>query len=330
MRVAIVGAGLMGRWHAHYARQCGASICGVVDPNRSAAELQRQFRGAAPFKELQTLLREVKPDVLHVCTPAATHEQIIEEGLASGAHLLVEKPMAPSAQVTERLLAQARECRLLLVPVHQFAFQDGVLRAASSLKSIGRPLHVDAVFCSAGGSQMREDELDGLIADILPHPLSVLDRFFPQILGEIEWTNIRSGAGEWRTIGVAREISISILVSLHGRPTEASIRLTGSAATFRLDLYHGFGVMETGEVSRSRKITHPFSLAARTFWTAGRNLLHRVVQKTPAYPGLRRLIRLFYKAVELESDWPLSPQHTVEIARIRDLLVSSSKTNPVD
>jgi predicted dehydrogenase len=322
MQVAIIGAGLMGRWHSHYARQCDASICGVVDPNRSAAELQRQFRGAAPFKDLQALLRECKPAVLHVCTPAATHEQIIEEGLAAGAHLLVEKPMAPSARITERLLAQAQERGLLLVPVHQFAFQDGVLRAASSLEKIGKPLHVDAVFCSAGGSQMREEQFAGLIADILPHPLSVLDRFFPGIPSEIEWTTIRSAAGEWRTIGVARGISISILISLQGRPTEASFRVIGTSGTCRLDLYHGFGVTETGEVSRMRKIAHPFSLAARTFGAAGRNLVLRAARNSPAYPGLRRLIGEFYEAVESGSRWPLSPQHTLEIAKIRDLLAS--------
>jgi predicted dehydrogenase len=320
MRVAIIGAGLMGRWHAHYARQCGASICGVVDPNRTEAELRRRFRSAAPFKELQPLLRELKPDMLHVCTPADTHERIIEEGLASGTHLLVEKPMAQSAEITERFLVQAQESRLLLVPVHQYAFQEGVMQAASSLDSIGKPLHLDAVFCSAGGAQMHREKLEGLIADILPHPLSVLDRFFPGILGEIQWTNIHSGSGEWRTIGLARETSISILISLNGRPTEASLRLTGSKGTIRLDLFHGFGVIETGEVSRRRKITHPFSLAARTFWVAGRNLFRRTLQNTPAYPGLRRLIGLFYEAVELESGWPISPQNIIEIARLRDRL----------
>ena len=322
MRAAIAGAGLMGRWHAHYARRCGAAICGVVDPNRLESNLRRHFHGAAVFKELTPLLRELKPDVLHVCTPAETHEDIIQAGLAAGVHLLVEKPMAPTAAVTERLLAKAREHGLLLVPVHQFAFQDGVMQAAASLQSIGKTLHFDALFCSAGGAQMDEEQLSGLIADILPHPLSLLDRFFPRILSEIQWTPLQIGNGERRIMGSAREISISILVSLHGRPTEASLRVIGTKGTVRIDLFHGFAVTEAGEVSRGRKITRPFSLAARTFWAAGRNLAGRAFQNAPAYPGLCRLISEFYRAAENGSEAPLTPQQVMDLAIARDLLTS--------
>ena len=311
----------MGRWHAHYARRCGAAICGVVDPHRMQDDLRRTFRGAIFFKELQPLLRELKPDVLHVCTPAETHEEIIEAALDAGVHLLVEKPLVSTAEITARLLAKAQQAQRLLVPVHQFAFQNGVLQASASLDKIGTPLHFDALFCSAGGARMRQEELSGLIADILPHPLSLMERFFPGILGEVEWSHFRTGDGESRIVGTARAISISILVSLHGRPTEASLRLTGTKGSVRLDLFHGYAVTETGAVSRGNKILHPFTLAARSFWAAGRNLAGRAVRNVPAYPGLPRLIADFYQAVDGGGDSPLSPRQVMELARVRDGLV---------
>ena len=326
MRVAIAGAGLMGRWHAYYARRCGASVVGVADPARPEAELQQRFRGAAVFKETGPMLQELKPDILHVCTPAATHEQIIETALAARVHVLVEKPLALTAQITERLVAKAAERGVLLAPVHQYVFQDGMICAAGSLPRIGRPLHCDATICSAGGSHMRDEQLDDLAAEILPHPLSLLDTLFPGTLAGIDWMHVRSGSGEWRIMGTSADtdVSISILVSLHSRPTQSSLRLTGTEGTIHVDLFHGFAVVEPGGVSRARKIAHPFSLAARTFRAAGWNLAHRLVHREPAYPGLRRLIGLFYDAVRRRASAPLSGDHVVTVARVRDRLMATS------
>jgi predicted dehydrogenase len=310
----------MGRWHARYARRCGASVAGIADPVRPEAELRRRFRGAAIFKEAGPLLHEVRPDVLHVCTPAETHEAIIDVALDAGVHLLVEKPLTPEAKSTERLVAKASERGLLLVPVHQYVFQDGALRAATSLPRIGTPLHFDAVICSAGGSHMPEEQLDDLAADILPHPLSLLESLFPGVLAGIEWTNIRSAGGEWRIVGATRKMSVSIRISLHGRPTESSLRLTGTNGTIHMDFFHGFAFIDPGGTSRARKIVHPFSFAARTLWAAGHNLTRRVVHREPAYPGLRRLIGLFYEAVRQHSSAPLPPNHVLAVARVRDQL----------
>jgi predicted dehydrogenase len=322
IRVGIAGAGLMGRWHAYYARRCGASIVGVADPARPAAELQQHFRGAAVFKDAGPLIEALKPDVLHVCTPAATHEQIIETALDAGVHLLVEKPLALTATTTERLVAKAAERRVLLAPVHQYVFQDGVVRAAGWLPQIGTPLDFDAAICSAGGSYLRGEQLDDLAADILPHPLALLDTLFPGALAAIEWMQVRTRSGEWRILGAVadRGVSVSILISLHGRPTQSSLRITGANGTIHMDLFHGFAVLEPGGVSRAHKIARPFTLAARTFQAATWNLAGRLIRREPAYPGLRRLIGRFYDAVHEHAELPFSDEHIVAVANAREHL----------
>jgi predicted dehydrogenase len=318
LRVAIAGAGLMGRWHAYYARRCKASVVGVADPNRPESELRKYFRGAAVFREPERLLAELKPDVLHVCTPAGTHERLIELALRAGVHLIVEKPLAPDADTTERLAAEAAERKLLLVPVHQYVFQDGAVRAVAMLPEIGTLLHFDAVICSAGGSRMAEAELDDLVTDILPHPLSLLDRISPGALESIDWTCFRSAPGEWTIHGVHGALSVSVLVSLHARPTESSLRLRGTNGAIHLDLFHGFAMRLAGRASRTGKILHPFSAGGGMLRAATLNLTRRVIFREPAYPGLRRLIALSYDAIRQHGKPPLSASHTIAVARVRD------------
>src|SRR5258708_7563825 len=94
LRVAIVGAGLMGRWHGYYARRCGAGVVGVMDRDPAASErLSASCPGCRSFDDLSSMLREVRPAVVHVCTPSATHGQIADTSLRAGAHLLIEKPL---------------------------------------------------------------------------------------------------------------------------------------------------------------------------------------------------------------------------------------------
>src|SRR5207248_11360376 len=55
------------------------------------------------------------PDVVHVLTPPHTHERLVTEALNARAHVIVEKPVAPSNAQFRRLweLAQSRDRRLI-------------------------------------------------------------------------------------------------------------------------------------------------------------------------------------------------------------------------
>ena len=322
IRAGIVGAGLMGRWHADALEWIGGEVVGIADFDKAKAErLAAKYPNASVFVDVEEMLALQNLDVLHVCSPTASHRAIAEAAIKAGVHLLVEKPVAANAAETARLYASAAEHNTLLCPVHQFVFQNGVEKAKNLLPGIGQLVHLEANICSAGGTGFGPEQLDSIAEDILPHPLSLTQKFLDRGISDIDWSILRPADGELRIFGQAGEISLSIFISMNSRPTSNTFRLNGTNGTIHLDLFHGYSMIESGKTSRMTKLLHPFNLAVRSFVAAAANLSRRTLRREPAYPGLRRLIGEFYSAIRHKTEPPISPTEAIEIAEIRDLLI---------
>ncbi|CAN5907963.1 hypothetical protein BH23GEM7_BH23GEM7_31170 [soil metagenome] len=321
LRAVVVGAGLMGRWHAHALVRSGGSLRAIIDPRAERAHaLAASYAGARVFPDLEALLAAERVDVVHICTPAETHVELAGLAITGGCHTLVEKPLAPSAAATAELLRLAAERQVLLCPVHQFLFQPGVLRLQREIHRITPLLHIDSVACSAGAEGLGEEARDRVAFDILPHPLSLLARLLPRSFGAADWQLLHPAAGELRVTGVAEGASLSLLLSMNGRPTCNLLRVIGGAGTAHLDLFHGFSVIESGAVSRTRKILKPITLSGRQLAGATHNLLRRALRWEPAYPGLRELVRRFYGAARANRSAPVTPEEILTVTSTLDRL----------
>ena len=299
----------MGRWHARELARAGGSVVAVADPDP---------RTGARFKTLTALLEATRVDVVHVCTPTEAHEALVDEALAAGAHVLVEKPLAHDAEATGRLLAAAREAGRLLCPVHQYLFQPGMLRAPEALERIGPLVQVDFIACSAGGGA----SLDQVALDIVPHALAVLQRLLPGGLEQVSWSAARPRAGELRAYGQTEAAGVSVTVSMSGRPPRNELRAVCEGGTLELDFFHGFSHLERGGASRRYKAARPFALSLGRAARAGANLGRRAARREPAYPGLRTLIERFYDAARTGAEAPISPGETMAVALARDAIAA--------
>jgi predicted dehydrogenase len=317
-RVAIIGAGLMGRWHADAARHVGGTISAVADSNPArAAELVRKYPKARVARDLEEVIASGLADVVHICTPAETHANLVQQAIDAGLHSLVEKPLAESAETTSKLIQLAESRKVLLCPVHQFLFQPGVLRLQAAIEKFGPLLHVDTVICSAGAEHGAQ-YADTVVADILPGPLSLLARFVSVPMRNADWHVEHPVKGELRASATIENVSVSMLISMQGRPTTNALRVIGRQGTGHADLFHGFAVLERGGTSRARKLTHPFFQGGATLYSATANLYTRAIRREAAYPGLRELIRRFYEAVSLGGPPPISAAEILEVAFVRE------------
>lgn len=322
-RVAIVGAGLMGRWHAHAAVRAGGRVTAIIDVNPSrSAQLAARFPGCAAAAEIGPSLDVA--DVVHICTPAASHVAQAREVLEAGRHVLIEKPLASTSAETSALLQLAAERGVLLCPVHQYVFQHGTQTAMARLLSGGSLRHVDITMCSAGASDADAAGQDRIAEEVLPHPLSLLQRMLPMDVSELDWIVRRPIPGEIRALAQAGSITVSIVVSMSGRPTVNRAVLVGTEETIELDLFHGYAATYGGAVSRARKVAQPFSRAVTLVAAAGVNLARRALRRQAAYPGLQELVEHFYRAVRTGGEPPITSRETLAVARALERLVFES------
>jgi predicted dehydrogenase len=324
VKAAIIGAGLMGQWHCHFAKLCGGEIVGIVDPDHAKAEALASRFGAKAFENVQTLLAEQSPVVAHICTPTPTHDQLIETCINSGANVLVEKPLASSLAETKKLLSMASERRLILNPVHQFSFQSGFQELLQRQDSLGQAVKVSFITCSAGGADKSPAERRQVLSEILPHPIGLFQRLFPEI--EMDKIILLHQTDDYLELNIDyRDIVLSITISLSGRPTRNELVYIATKGTAHLDLFHGYALFEGGKVSRAQKMLKPFKFGTGVLLKAGANLAVRAARSEPAYPGLRELITRFYEAVETHGTPPISTKEILLVAAILNTVSEYSR-----
>ncbi|HVT39907.1 MAG TPA: Gfo/Idh/MocA family oxidoreductase [Gemmatimonadaceae bacterium] len=316
----IVGAGLMGRWHADAARRAGATIVGVVDPDSGrAAALVRHFPRARVSGSLEEFLARGTANAVHICTPAASHTALALIALDAGCHTLVEKPIAEDAAAAERLLVAAANRSLVICPVHQFLFQRGTTMAIRQLEKLGPLRQLEMTMCSAG-AEATPALSDAIAFEILPHVLAMSARLCRTPITSGDWVCRRPASGEFLVVGTVGDVGISARISMRGRPPVNQLRLVAEGATIHADLFHGFAIIEHPGSSRAMKIARPFLFAAGLLAAATGNLFRRTLRAEPAYPGLRELVLQFYAAALGQGPNPIPFNETRAVMAVWDRL----------
>lgn len=129
IKVGILGAGYIGRIHAHNLRGDGrVAMAGIADVVPRAAERLAEDVGSRPLPSLEALL-DLGIEALYVTTPNTQHLGPVLTALGRGVHVFSEKPMATSLADAGRIRGAARRSKGVyqigfnrrFAPVYQFA-----------------------------------------------------------------------------------------------------------------------------------------------------------------------------------------------------------------
>lgn len=143
LRVGIAGCGAISRNHLEAFRAMDdlqiVAVCDIdVDRARATAEAWGIPQVVNTVDELLAL----DLDIVSVCTPHPTHEDVVLKAAAAGVHVLCEKPIAVELASAERMVAACDDAGVKLGVLFQRRFWPAArrIRAAIDDGTLGRPI----------------------------------------------------------------------------------------------------------------------------------------------------------------------------------------------
>lgn len=139
----VVGAGSRGFCYAKFATDYPslAKVVAVAEPRREFREKMVREHGIAPenvFSDWRDAARAGRvADAVAICTQDAMHEQCVMGLARLGYHILLEKPMAPTAAACRRIIAEIRKRGNTLAVCHVLRYTP-YTRAVKKLVDSGR------------------------------------------------------------------------------------------------------------------------------------------------------------------------------------------------
>ena len=131
-RLALIGGGRIGNIHLKAMSEVSeAELVAIVDTNTEIEQLAKHF--SVPFfQSSDKMLQTVTPDGVIVCTPTDIHFSPVASALKSGAHVLVEKPIAQSVEEARKIISLSEQTsREVLVGHHRRHY--GILQKTRQL-----------------------------------------------------------------------------------------------------------------------------------------------------------------------------------------------------
>ncbi len=181
IRIAVLGAGHLGRIHAKLLAQNPAvELVAVVDPMESARNLvgdQLRVPTLASFRDL-----EGRVDAAVIASPTFLHFELGHWCLLRGIHTLIEKPICNQAEDAQVLveLARANKCVLQVGHVERFNSVWGSLPDQLDGES------VQYIQSRREGTYTGRSTDIGIVMDLMIHDLDLILSYIPSDVVEIQ------------------------------------------------------------------------------------------------------------------------------------------------
>ena len=183
--VGIGVAGVVFPAHRDAIESIGGELVAVCDVNAQAGQARADEYGCAFYDDLETMLRETKPDIAIIATPHPFHQKLAEQCLRAGCDVLVEKPLAVTMEEADEMVETARETGQTLAVNFQQRFRPEIRAAKKVLDDgkLGKILRVELVavwnrtpayYGSGGWRGTWRGEGGGILMNQAPHDLDLL------------------------------------------------------------------------------------------------------------------------------------------------------------
>ena len=350
MKAGIVGCGQVAPMHIRAIRQAGGvDLVGLCDMDQARAQaLADRFAIANTYNDLDTLLREQQPDVVHITTPPGTHAKLAIQALEAGSHVLVEKPMCLSVSEADDMIVAAEKSGAKLCVDHNYLFRPSVQKARSLVAGgdIGQVVYVDAYYNygregSYGGEEGRSHWAwqlpGGVFTNFLPHLLYLQMEF----LGRLDSVaGLAATGGSDAPDGFMQDVSILLqgangmgmnAITLQIQPYAKFLNIYGTKGIVHVDLANEICTAhkERGRSRAISKMLFPLEDSAQLAFATASNAVQVLSKKLKSYPGLYVLIAQLYQSLQKDQQPPVSGQEGREVVRVLEMIRAKAQAEGI-
>jgi predicted dehydrogenase len=166
LKIAVIGAGHMGRYHAEkFAALRGVKLLAVVDADGGRAAALAEKVHAPALSDYREVFG--KADAAVIAVPTDRHHAVARECLQHGMHLLIEKPIATTLAEADDLIELAERKQAVLQTGHVERYNKSFRALA---RRMARPLFIESERLAA--FKQRGAEVD-VVLDLMIHDLDL-------------------------------------------------------------------------------------------------------------------------------------------------------------
>ncbi len=344
LRAAVIGTGKISEEHLRFlAGDARVELAAVCDLSPSLAKYAAtRFKAAGAFSDSVRMLREARPDVVHVLTPPHTHGALVSDALQRRAHVVVEKPVAPTNAKFRELWKLAEERGRRIVEDHNYRFNEPILAIEQLVtnRELGDVREVDvrmALPIRKAGGRYADENLPhpshnlpaGVIHEFITHLCYLALRFIPA--GEswrvaAAWSKHGSEAifkyDDLDALVVSGPVHARIRFTSHCGPDCFMVTVRGTRGWAETDLFqpHLRVVVPRKGGQQLSPLVNQLLNGANLMGASVRGFRNKVMQKTP-YEGLRTFLDKTYAALSEDSEPPVTYDDMDRASRLVDALL---------
>lgn len=358
LRVALVGCGKIADQHFWAINRIPfAEVVGVCDSEVLMAEQLAERHSVGRFSDdLSELLKDVRPDVVHITTPPQSHFSLAATCLSAGCHVYVEKPLTLNTDDAARLIAMVEERGLKLTVGHNAQFNWENVQARELVKAGflgGPPVYIesyytynlsDARYAKAllGDKNHWVRRLPGkLLHNIISHGIARISEFMQSdeclvsahgysspLLTSIGETEV---VDELRAhISDGRNLTATFVFSSQLAPPVNGCRLYGTKGAIEVDNIHHTVTRHQHRGYKSyANYVLPSIYAAREHLRSARQNVGRFLRSEfHDDAGMKNLVEAFYRSVKGEGPLPFGYDEILRASRIMDEIFGQLQAQP--
>jgi UDP-N-acetylglucosamine 3-dehydrogenase len=173
VRAGVIGLGMMGRHHVRVLQEIdSAELVGVADPEPAALALALRGRDIRGYLDYREMLEKERLDLVVVAVPTSLHLRVGSAALRTGAHVLIEKPIAATCEEARELMGEAAAAGRWIAVGHLERFNPAVVALKERLRhgDLGHVFRLHARRMGPFPARIRDV---GVVIDLATHDIDI-------------------------------------------------------------------------------------------------------------------------------------------------------------